>query len=63
MTNANALEYASSHTDEFRAGEVAQIADIAQTTRRKFAQGGTWQNRWPSRVEVYENEWARFKSI
>jgi putative spermidine/putrescine transport system substrate-binding protein len=30
--------------------------------RRKFAKGGTWQNRWPTAVDVYEAQWSRFKS-
>jgi len=30
--------------------------------RKKFQVGGTWQNRWPTHVEVYESEWARFKA-
>jgi putative spermidine/putrescine transport system substrate-binding protein len=29
---------------------------------RKFEQGGTWQNRWPTHVDVYEEEWQRFKA-
>ena len=27
-----------------------------------FAKGGTWQNRWPTHVDVYESEWSRFKA-
>jgi hypothetical protein len=30
--------------------------------QRKFAQGGTWQNRWPTHVDAYEAEWVRFKA-
>jgi hypothetical protein len=63
MTNSRSLDYASSHADEFQAGGAKRIMDIAQKTRRKFTKGGTWQNRWPSRVDVYEAEWERFKSI
>jgi putative spermidine/putrescine transport system substrate-binding protein len=63
MTHSNALDYVSSHANEFRVGDAQHIADIAQNTRRKFAKGGTWQNRWPSQIDIYEAEWARFKSI
>jgi hypothetical protein len=30
--------------------------------KRKFELGGTWQNRWPTHVDVYEEEWQRFKA-
>jgi hypothetical protein len=30
--------------------------------QKKFEQGGTWQNRWPTHVDVYEEEWQRFKA-
>jgi len=33
-----------------------------ENVRKKFAKGGTWQNRWPTHVETYESEWARFKA-
>ena len=62
MTNSKSMDYASSHADEFRAGGAKRIADIAQKTGRKFTNGGTWQNRWPTHVDVYEAEWARFKA-
>ena len=29
---------------------------------RDLQAGGTWQNRWPTEVEFYESEWARFKA-
>jgi putative spermidine/putrescine transport system substrate-binding protein len=62
MTNTDAPSYARTHTDEFTAGEAAKVASITENVRRKFAQGGTWQNRWPTVVDVYESEWSRFKS-
>ena len=42
--------------------EAQKVADITANVRRKFAQGGTWQNRWPTQVDIYESEWARFKA-
>jgi putative spermidine/putrescine transport system substrate-binding protein len=62
MTNPTAPEYAKAHPEEFSAEETAQVADITDNVRRKFEKGGTWQNRWPTHVEVYEEEWQRFKS-
>jgi len=62
MTNTEAPDYARSHADEFGAADAKKIADITANVRRKFAQGGTWQNRWPTHVDVYESEWARFKA-
>ena len=38
------------------------VAEITAGVQRKFEQGGTWQNRWPTHVDVYEEEWQRFKS-
>ena len=54
MTNTDAPDYAKAHADEFPAGEAQKVADITANVRRKFAQGGTWQNRWPTEVDVYE---------
>ena len=62
MTNTQAPEYAKEHSHEFSADEAKKVADITANVRRKFAQGGTWQNRWPSHVDAYESEWARFKA-
>ena len=42
--------------------EAARIAEITEGVQRKFEQGGTWQNRWPTHVDVYEEEWQRFKA-
>ena len=62
MTNPQAPEYAKAHADEFPADEAQKVAEITANVRRKFQQGGTWQNRWPTEVEFYESEWARFKA-
>jgi spermidine/putrescine-binding protein len=62
MTNPMAPEYARSHPDEFSAPEAERVAEITEGVQRKFEQGGTWQNRWPTHVDVYEEEWQRFKS-
>jgi putative spermidine/putrescine transport system substrate-binding protein len=62
MTNPQAPGYAKEHGDEFTPEEAAQIAEITENVSRKFEQGGTWQNRWPTHVDVYEEEWQRFKA-
>ena len=62
MTNPMAPEYAKAHPDEFSAEEAARVAEITAGVARKFEQGGTWQNRWPTHVDAYEEEWQRFKS-
>ena len=62
MTNPAAVGYAKTHTDEFSVVEAARVAEITDGVAAKFAQGGTWQNRWPTHVDVYEEEWQRFKS-
>lgn len=62
MTNPAAAEYAKAHPDEFTAEEASKITDITEGVKRKFEKGGTWQNRWPTHVDVYEEEWQRFKS-
>lgn len=62
MTNPQAVEYAKSHPSEFSADEAKKVGDITAGVAAKFAKGGTWQNRWPTHVDVYEEEWQRFKS-
>ena len=62
MTNPGAADYAKAHPDEFSAEEAARVAEIIEGVKRKFEQGGTWQNRWPTHVDVYEEEWQRFKA-
>src|SRR5829696_3182209 len=60
MTNPQAPEYAKSNSAEFSAEDAKKVEEITANVRRKFQQGGTWQNRWPTEVEFYESEWARF---
>jgi putative spermidine/putrescine transport system substrate-binding protein len=62
MTNPLAPGYAQSHPEQFTAAEAKKVADITANVKRKFDQGGTWQNRWPTNVDTYESEWARFKA-
>ena len=62
MTNPQAPVYARENAAEFPADRAKRVADITENVRRKLAKGGTWQNRWPTHVEVYESEWARFKA-
>jgi putative spermidine/putrescine transport system substrate-binding protein len=62
MTNPAAPDYAKAHPDEFSAEEAARVAEITLGVQQKFEQGGTWQNRWPTHVDVYEEEWQRFKA-
>jgi putative spermidine/putrescine transport system substrate-binding protein len=62
MTNPQAPEYAESNSAEFSAEDAKKVEEITANVRRKFQQGGTWQNRWPTEVEFYESEWARFKA-
>ena len=62
MTNTDAPAYAKAHGDEFSADETAKVSGITDNVRKKFAKGGTWQNRWPTAVDAYEAEWSRFKS-
>ena len=42
--------------------EAQKVESIISGVADKFAFGGTWQNRWPKYVDVYEEEWQRFKS-
>jgi putative spermidine/putrescine transport system substrate-binding protein len=63
MTNTEAPDYAKQHPDEFPAEAAQKVVSITENVRRKFAQGGTWQNRWPTHVDVYESEWSRFKAV
>ena len=62
MTNPQAPTYAKAHADEFPAAEAQKVEQITANVRRKFEKGGTWQNRWPTAVDAYESEWARFKA-
>ncbi len=62
MTNPGVGEYAKANPGEFSAEQAEKVAAIDANVKRKFEQGGTWQNRWPAQVELYESEWARFKA-
>lgn len=62
MTNTDAPDYAKAHPEEFTPEQAAKVESITANVRRKFAKGGTWQNRWPTAVDAYEAEWSRFKS-
>jgi len=62
MTNPQGPDYAKAHPDEFSAEEAEKVAAIDANVKAKFQKGGTWQNRWPTHVEAYESEWARFKA-
>jgi spermidine/putrescine-binding protein len=62
MTNPQSVAYAKANPAEFPADKASRIAEIDAGVKRKFEQGGTWQNRWPTHVELYESEWARFKA-
>jgi putative spermidine/putrescine transport system substrate-binding protein len=62
MTNPSAPGYAKAHPDEFSAEEAARVAEITEGVQQKFEHGGTWQNRWPTHVDAYEEEWQRFKA-
>ena len=60
--SASAWNMPRPHPAEFPADEAKRVAEITENVRRKFRQGGTWQNRWPTEVEFYESEWSRFKA-
>ena len=62
MTNPQAPEYAKANAAEFPAEDAKRVEEITANVRSKFQKGGTWQNRWPTEVEFYESEWARFKA-
>ena len=62
MTNPQAAEYAKNNPAEFPKEQADKIAAIDANVKSKFDKGGTWQNRWPTNVELYESEWARFKA-
>lgn len=62
LTSPLAAQYAKTHPDEFTAEQAAKVAKIHANVHSKFELGGTWQQRWPTHVEVYEEEWARFRA-
>lgn len=62
LTNPLAAQYAADNPDQFSAEEAARVREISEGVQAKFEKGGTWQNRWPTHVDAYEEEWQRFKS-
>jgi len=62
MTNSQAVPYANATPAEFKPDDARKIASIDEGVKAKFKRGGVWQNRWPTAVEAYESEWARFKA-
>ncbi|MFO1352853.1 MAG: extracellular solute-binding protein [Gammaproteobacteria bacterium] len=62
LTHPGAPAYAKAHADEFKPDEAEQVAKLHQAVLDKFKHGGTWQQRWPTHIEVYEEEWARFRA-
>ncbi len=62
MTNSQAVAYANATPAEFKPEDARKIARVDEGVRAKFKRGGVWQNRWPTAVEAYESEWARFKA-
>ena len=61
LTNPQAVTFAQA-SDDFTEEEAQKIAAIDARVKEKFSVGGTWQNRWPTNVDIYEEEWQRFKS-
>lgn len=61
MTNPTAPEFAAK-SGKFDAATVKKIADIDAGVKTKFQSGGTWQTRWPTNIEAYEEQWQRFKA-
>jgi spermidine/putrescine-binding protein len=62
LTGPDAADYARAHPSEFRPEQAAEIERIQNNVKSKFEIPGTWQQRWPKLVEVYEEEWARFRA-
>lgn len=62
LTSPGAAEYARAHPDEFTAEQAKEIETIHAGVKSKFDIPGTWQQRWPTHVDVYEEEWARFRA-
>ncbi len=62
MTNPEAVSYAKAHPAEFTAAQANEVARTHANVKSKFQLGGTWQNRWPTHVDEYEAQWARFKA-
>jgi hypothetical protein len=62
LTGPDAADYARAHPSEFKPEQAAEIERIHKNVHSKFEIPGTWQQRWPKLVEVYEEEWARFRA-
>jgi spermidine/putrescine-binding protein len=62
LTHPAAIEYAKNNPGEFTAEEAVEVAAIHANVHSKFELDGTWQQRWPTHVEDYEEEWARFRA-
>jgi putative spermidine/putrescine transport system substrate-binding protein len=62
LTGPDAADYARAHPSEFTSEQAAEIERIHKNVQSKFEIPGTWQQRWPKLVEVYEEEWARFRA-
>lgn len=62
MTNPQAPQFAEQNPDLFTAEQAAEIVKIHDNVEQKFAVGGSWQNRWPTHVDAYEDAWQRFKA-
>lgn len=62
MTNPAAADFAAANPDLFKPEDAERIAAITKGVQERFAVGGTWQNRWPTNVDLYEEEWQRFKA-
>ena len=62
LTSPESAEYARSHPDEFGADKAAEVEKIHAIVNGKFEIPGTWQQRWPTHIEAYEEEWARFRA-
>ncbi len=61
ITNPQAAPFAR-QSDLFTADEADHIEEVDNRVKEKFSYGGTWQNRWPTEVDLYEEEWQRFKA-
>jgi len=62
MTNPQATAFAEQNPDIFTPEQAAEIVKIHDNVEQKFAIGGSWQNRWPTHVDAYEEAWQRFKA-
>lgn len=62
LTSPDAADYARKHGEDFKPEQAAEIEEIHKNVNSKFDIPGTWQQRWPTHVEVYEEEWARFRA-